>query len=64
MGELGAVAVVPLVQGLEPKKAGWGLGGSGGAFTLPVHRRCVVRARMDGALPEVEGMDENILVGN
>jgi hypothetical protein len=55
--------VVALVQCLEPEKAGWGLGGSSGAFALPEDHWGVVRARVDGAFAEIEGMDEHILVG-
>ena len=51
MGELGAVVVALMGQGLEPEKAGWGLGGGGGALALPEDRWGIVRARMDGTFP-------------
>jgi hypothetical protein len=59
-----AVAMVSLVESLESEKAGGGLRRRRGTFALPIHRRGVVGARMDGALTQVECVDEDIILGD
>jgi hypothetical protein len=58
----GEVAMVPLVQGLEAKKAGGWFRCGGRTFALPIHGRGVVGTRVYGAFAEVECVDEHILV--
>jgi hypothetical protein len=64
MGEMGAIAMVVLVQGLDAEKAGRHLGSGGGALALPGNSGCVVRTGVNGMFMEMEGADEHLVLGN
>ena len=61
---LGDVAVKALVQGLEPQKVGGGTVRGSGAFALPKHSRRVVMQVVQGALPSVSRVGNDIMLGD
>ena len=61
---LGQVSVVPLVEGCQAQEIGSGASGGSGALTMPIQSGCVVREVVDGLLPDVSSLGQDIQLGN
>jgi hypothetical protein len=59
---LGQIAVVALVDAVEPEEVGCGAGGGGGVFVVPGYHGDVVAKDTDGVAAAVHLLGENILV--
>lgn len=60
----GNVAVVTLVDAVEPKKIGSGPCGGGGVFVMPGDRGGVVTEGDNGTAMTVDGLCDDVLLGN
>jgi hypothetical protein len=58
------VAVLAPMEGLEAQEVGCRLGSSGGLFTVPVDRGCVVMEGEDGCSRDVCGMSYHVVLAN